>query len=42
MNEDPVRNLGIESDKTIEEYAAEKGLIIVKVEPALILIQIWH
>lgn len=31
MNEDPVRNLGIESDKTIGEYAAEKGLIIVKV-----------
>ena len=31
MNEDPVRNLGIESDKTIEEYAAEKGLTIVKV-----------
>ena len=30
MNEDPVRNLGIESDKTIGEYAAEKGLIIVK------------
>ena len=26
MNEDPVRNLGIESDKTIGEYAAEKGL----------------
>lgn len=24
LNEDPVRNLGIESDKTIEEYAAEK------------------
>ena len=31
LNEDPVRNLGIESDKTIEEYAAEKGLTIVKV-----------
>ena len=31
MNEDPVRNLGIESDKTIGEYAAEKGLTIVKV-----------
>ena len=25
MNEDPVRNLGIESDKTIGEYAAKKG-----------------
>ena len=31
MDEDSVKNLGIESDKTIGEYAAEKGLIIVKV-----------
>ena len=35
MNEDPVRNLGIESDKTIGEYAAEKGLTIVKVGASL-------
>lgn len=31
MDEDSVKNLGIESDKTISEYAAEKGLTIVKV-----------
>ena len=31
MDEDSVQNLGIESDKTIGEYAAEKGLVIVKV-----------
>lgn len=31
MDEDSVKNLGIESDKTIGEYAAEKGLVIVKV-----------
>ncbi len=31
MDEDSVQNLGIESDKTIGEYAEEKGLVIVKV-----------
>ncbi|MGO5541221.1 hypothetical protein ACTQWG_01645 [Blautia sp. HCP3S3_H10_1] len=30
MDEDSVRNIGIESDKTVAEYAAEKGLTIVR------------
>ena len=29
--DDPVSNLGISSDKTIEEYASEKGLTVVRV-----------